>query len=265
MINLLILLNYYSWGKKMIEKNRLIAIIIIIILLFSIFPNIASQSFKANSEETVLDQSLNIEKTNNSENITLKIIAINNKGNVEQVFKDKSSVELENMKSDFIKIINSDLDYIEKFEYVFEKLKENGLIPDNIELEDIIDFNQFENKPLKFDNTTNKNFAAHLAPIIVVGGGFGLGLGDVTRRVLNGFVHFIGVLGGLALVYCLDFIESMQYILFSFLAPIFLGYMSGYIGIVAFAVSPGLFFSNLFMIGFVPFTLWLCFPEAEDE
>jgi len=249
----------------MIEKNRLIVVTTSIILLFSIFPNIASQSFKANSEKNVLDQSVNVEKINNFEDIKLKIIVSNNKGDVKQFFKEKSRVELENMKSDFIKIIDSDLDYIEKFEYVFEKLKENDLISDNIELEDIINFNQFENMPLEFGNTTNKNFVARFAPIIVVGGGFGLGLGDVERRVVNGFVHFIGVLGGLAFVYCLDFFESMQYILISFLAPIFLGYISGYTGIVIFAVYPGLFYSNLFMIGFAPFTLWLCFPEAEDE
>lgn len=249
----------------MIAKKRVIGIIIIITLLLSVFPTITSHSFTTESEEIVLDNSMVIKKMENFKDITLKVVISNDNGDVEQVFKKKSRAELENMKSDFIKIMNSNLDYIEKFEYVFEKLKENDLIPDDMKLEDIIDFNKFKNKPLEFDNVTNKNFIAHFAPIIVVGGGFGLGFGDAAKRLVNGFSHFIGVLGGLALVYCLDFFESMQYILISFLAPIFLGYISGYTGIVIFAVYPGFFYSNLFMIGLAPFTLWLCFPEAEDE
>ena len=247
--------------NKFFKKSLIISIVLLTSSILS--PLLTADNLS--QEKDVLDQSVNVEKTNNFEDITLKVVISDDKGGIEQVFKEKSSVELENMKSDFIKIINSNLDYIEKFEYVFEKLKENDLIPDDIELEDLIDFNQFDNKPLGFGNTTNKNFIAHFAPIIVVGGGFGLGLGDVTKRTVNSFSHFIGILGGLALIYCLDFFESMQYILISFLAPIFLGYISGYTGIIIFAVYPGLFYSNLFMIGFAPYTLWLCFPEAEDN
>ena len=160
--------------------------------------------------------------------------------------------------------MSSDLDYIEKFEYVLEELKENNLISNNIKLENIIDLSKFENKTLKFDNVTNKNFVAHFCPIIVVGGGIGLGLGDPESRVINGFAHFLAVIGGLGYVLCLDFLESTAYQLISFLAPILIGYLAAYIGIIIFAVIPGLFYSNLVMIGFTPLTVWLCLPEAED-
>jgi hypothetical protein len=39
--------------------------------------------------------------------------------------------------------------------------------------------------------------------------------------------------------------------------------MAGFTGIIIFAVFPGIFYSNLLMIGFAPFTTWLCFPQAE--
>jgi len=122
-----------------------------------------------------------------------------------------------------------------------------------------------KNKTLKFNNVTNQNFNAHFAPILVVGGGFGLGLGYQEKRLLNSFSHFFAGIGGLAYVLCLDFFEETAYQLISFLFPIFIGYIGGYTGIIIFAVAPGLFYSNLLMIGFAPFTCWVVFPEAEDE
>lgn len=248
----------------MLKNKSWLVIIIIITLLLSIFPSIASQSFKIKSEETGLNQSLNIRDTKNLRDITLNIIVSNTDGDVEKILKKISRTELDDINNNLNKILNSDLGYIEKFEYVLEELKVNNLVSSNIKLEDIIDLSQFENNPLKFKNTTNKNFVAHFAPIIVVGGGFGLGLGDPSRRVFNAFAHFVGVLGGLAYVLCLDFLNDTAHQLISFMFPLFLGYIGGYTGIIIFAVSPGLLFSNLVMIGFAPFTVWLSIPEAED-
>lgn len=248
----------------MLIKKCFVVIIILITLLLSIFPSIASQSFKIKSEETDLSQSLIIQDTKNLRDITLNVIVSNTDGDVEKNIKKISRTELDNMNKNVTKILNSNLDYIEKFEIVLEELKENNLISNNIKLEDIIDLTQFKNNPLKFNNVTNKNFKAYFAPIIVVGGGFGLGLGDPARRVFNAFAHFVGVLGGLAYVLCLDFLDSTAYQLISFMFPIFLGYIGGYTGIIIFAVSPGLLYSNLLMLGFAPFTVWLSIPEAED-
>jgi len=249
----------------MFRKKRLLAIIIIITILLSIFPSIASQSYKIKSEETTLGQSLNIQDTQKIQDIRLNIIISDRDGNVEKILKKITKTELDKIKSNLIKILKSDLDYIEKFEYVLEELKENNLISSNIKLEDIIDFTKFENNPLKFKNVTNKNFKALFAPILVVGGGFGIGLGDPEQRVINGFAHFLAVIGGLAYVLCLDILESTAYQLISFMFPIFLGYLAAYIGIIIFAVYPGLLYSNLVMIGFTPLTVWLCIPEMEDE
>ncbi|MCJ7570703.1 MAG: hypothetical protein MUO82_02335 [Candidatus Thermoplasmatota archaeon] len=246
----------------MLKKKRWLVIIIIITLLLSIFPNIASQSFNIKSDEIALSQSLNIQDTKKIQDVTLNIIINNTDGNHEKIFKKISRIELNKINSNLIKILNSDLDYIEKFEYVLEELKENNLISNNIKLEDIIDLNRLENKTLKFTNVTNKNFIAHFSPIIVVGGGIGLGLGYQGKRLTNAFSHFFALIFG-GYVLCLDFLNSIKYQLISLLAPVLVGYIAGFTGIIIFAVFPGLFYSNLLMIGFAPFTSWLCFPEVE--
>ena len=247
-------------------KKRLLVIIIIIMLLLSIFPNITSQSFKTRSEETVLSPSLNIQNTKINRDVTLNIMFKDTDGNFEKVLKKVSRSELYEIKKNVTKIVKSDLGYKEKFEYVLEELKENYLISNNIQLEDIIDITQFENNPLKFNNVTNKNFVAHFAPIIAVGGGIGLGVGYMERRLTNAFSHFLSILAGFAIVFCLDFLAETAYILFTmFFLPLFIGYIAGFTGIIMFAVYPGLFYSNLLMIGFAPFAYYLSIPEMEDE
>jgi len=216
------------------------------------------------SDEIALSESLNILDTKDIQDVSLDITISDLDGNHEKILKKISRIELNKIKSSLALILSSDLDPLEKFEFVLEKLKENNLISNNIKLEDIIGLTKFNNNSLKFNNVTNKNFMAHFSPIVIVGGGIGLGLGDMTRKGFNGFAHFLAVLGGLAYVLCLDFLESTVYQIISFLMPILIGYTAGYTGIIIFAVAPGLFYSNLVMIGFAPFTTWLCFPEAED-
>jgi len=47
--------------------------------------------------------------------------------------------------------------------------------------------------------------------------------------------------------------------------PLLLGYISGYTGIIIFCVFPGLFYSNLLMIGLAPFTCWIVLPSQESD
>ena len=47
--------------------------------------------------------------------------------------------------------------------------------------------------------------------------------------------------------------------------PILLGYIAGFTGIIVFCVSPGIFYSNLLMIGLAPFTAWVVLPQEEEN
>ena len=102
---------------------------------------------------------------------------------------------------------------------------------------------------------------AHFAPILVVGGGFGIGLGMPDVRLVNGFTHFLELVAGLGTVICFDPLEAKLYTIVAFLLPILIGYLAGYMGIIMFAIYPGTFYANLVMLGVAPLTIWIQFPE----
>jgi hypothetical protein len=251
-------------GENMEIKKYITVFIIVVILLLSFFSSIPSQSLKIKSSVNNLNKFSNIEDTKRKTDITLNILISDEDGNVEKTIKSINKMELDKLNNDLMENLTSDLGYIEKFEYVLQKLKDNNLVSNNIELNDVIDFSQYDDIPLDFNNVTNKNFLAYFAPIIILGGGVGIGLGYLEKRLTNAFTHFFALLAGAALVLCLDILNSTLYILLTlYFLPMFMGYMAGFSGIVMFAVYPGLFYMNVLMLGFAPFAVWRSIPEAE--
>ena len=153
-------------------------------------------------------------------------------------------------------ILKSDMSVYDKFDQFLETIKNHKFASKDISLSDFIDPDLLIGP---FDRVNNTSFKAHFAPIIILGGGIGVGLGEVYRPV-NVFLHFLAIVGGLAWVFVLDPIEAILYQLVSFLLPIFIGYISSYTGLILFAVIPGFFYSNIVAIGFTPFTQWVVFP-----
>jgi hypothetical protein len=158
------------------------------------------------------------------------------------------------------RIVRSNVSVQGRFEKTLSIFKEYNLVDKSVTLADIMDVGLFGHGDQTFDNVTGKNFQAQLAPILVVGGGFGVGLG-IDQRKFNGFTHFFALVGGLGAVLCFDPTEAILYILITYLLPLLVGYLAGYMGFIVFAVYPGLFYSNLVMLGFVPFTIWIQIPN----
>ena len=71
-------------------------------------------------------------------------------------------------------------------------------------------------------------------------------------------------MAGVGFVLCYDILEDTLYQLQTFLFPVLVGYLAGYVGLIALAVIPGHFYSNFFALGMTVFTLWAQFPPPEE-
>lgn len=245
------------------KKIYLFSVFTILILLFTIFPNYSSQSLSKGLFQSNTINILNLD----TENIGygyLNVIKCEKDRKAERTVQKLSKIEIDNLMKDLNEIARSDLDVLEIFEKELEKLKEYNLVSSDTTLEDLFDIKQFENDNyLELDNVTNKPFSANFSPILIVGGGFGLGIG-FRKRMITSFSHFLGVLAGIGYVLCVDFLAGIKYTLICFTLPLLLGYIAGYTGIIIFAIFPGLLYSNLAMIGFAPFTIWNLIPNIEE-
>ena len=135
-------------------------------------------------------------------------------------------------------------------------LKEYNLVSSNITLEDVL----YSRKPGGYGqltkNVTGENFVANLSLIFFTGIGIGIGLG-MKLRFVNWFSQFFAFIAGAGLVICYDISEDTLYTLFSFLLPVIVGYLAGFVGIIMFAVLPGTFYSNFVVLGMTSFTVWV--------
>ena len=100
-------------------------------------------------------------------------------------------------------------------------------------------------------------FLAHFSPIIIVGMGFGGGIGD-KFGALSGLLYSFGVIG-LGGVLCIDAIAKTIYVHYTFTVPLLLHVLSSFTGIMMFPVNfdflagsglPLFIYSNFIAIGY---------------
>jgi hypothetical protein len=111
----------------------------------------------------------------------------------------------------------------------------------------------------------NKPFAAHFAPIIIGGLGFGISIGlssfPLIKR-LAGNIFFAGFIVGGG-VFCFDPANAIPYMLYSLIYPTWTGFIAGFIGIMLFVFDDLIpmpmfnFYSNFFALGVAGFTVWI--------
>ena len=238
------------------EKSSIKKILVVLTLIILFFA-VLSPSIAVSSQKINLDKSNDEISPRERELIKVKAQKYHNGRIQSNNIVEIRIYDLENIKNQIISLFDSNLSIRDKFSGCLDILKSYGLISDNIELSDLYDTSYFEGL---FDVVSNENFMAYFAPIVVVGGGFGLGLGEIYKP-FNVFLHLLLAVGGLAWTFCLSPIEGKLYTLQSSLLPIDFGYLASYSGFIIFAVEPGFFYSNIVAIGFTPFTVWIQFPS----
>ena len=246
--------------------NKTILTIAIVIMLILIYiPNFNSEALKFNSQNSKISFIKPEVSNNNPKAIELSVYRCKADGNIEKNEKILTFKEKEELFDKINKIAESKSSIRETFDNSMQLLKQYDLISNESSIEEFIDIEKIgdniSNSILDFDNVTNENFLAHMALVLVIGGGFGLGLGMPGMRGVNGFTSFLAIVAGLGVVLCIDFLDQTVYMLITYLLPLLIGYFAGYMGFIIFAVEPGTFYSNLVMLGFAPMTAWIQIPD----
>lgn len=246
-------------NKKMYLKG-LVFVIIILLIGINFIPGISGNLVKLRKTDPLPiisnPSEITISKNNNAYYRVCQYV----NGSCKKIINVPMDVNKKDyLIGDLREILSSEISIFDKFDQFLQTIKNHGFASKDITLDDLLDVDDLVGP---FDQVNNTNFKAHFAPIIILGGGIGLGLGEVYRPV-NVFLHFLAIMGGLAWIFCLDPIEAILYQLTSFLLPLFIGYISAYTGLILFAVIPGFFYSNIVAIGFTPFTSWVLFPPEQ--
>lgn len=252
------------------KRMKIVILGIIALLVLTSFPSAITHKTKNIEKQQYPPIDALFPRKRMNDNDTIKMCVINCKkdGNVEKTIKQLTFKENEELLSKIYEIAQLNFSIKQKLEAELNLLKKYNLISDNTKLEDFFDLEKLDEllrKIKKFDNVTMQNFQAHFAPLLVVGGGFGVGIGLPDQRIYNGFTNFLALIGGLAFVLCLDFIEGVRYTLISYMLPVLIGYIAGYMGIILFAIYPGFFYANLVMIGLAPYTIWIQVPNPNPD
>lgn len=246
-------------NKKMYFKG-LVFVTIILLIGVNFIPGISGNLVKLRNTDTSPLISNPPDLTDNKSNRAYYRVCQYVNGSCKKIINVPMDVNKKDyLIGDLREILSSEISIFDKFDQFLQTIKNHGFASKDITLDDLLDVDDLAGP---FDQVNNTNFKAHFAPIIILGGGIGLGLGEVYRPV-NVFLHFLAIMGGLAWIFCLDPIEAILYQLTSFLLPLFIGYLSAYTGLILFAVIPGFFYSNIVAIGFTPFTSWVLFPPEQ--
>ena len=191
----------------------------------------------------------------NSNIVKMNIYLYQKNGNFNRIVKELPVNIIDELMYKLNKIELSIGSYKKLFEEKFDILKEYDIISDNVTLNDIFDVNKLRTLGEKTDNVSGEDFFANSSFILFAGIGLGVGLGP-GLRLFNGFQHFLLAMAGLGYVFCYDIEKDTLYTLQTFLFPVLIGYLSDYVGIIMFAVFPGILYSNFFSFGYTSFTFW---------
>jgi len=243
-------------------ENWLAFAIIILLISISFIPSISGSFLKqAISEKTIYTSNSGEEKIGKTYDGSYALCFYKNGicEKTEKIILNRNNGQ--ELMDELQGILNSKMTLYDKFDQFLETLKKHDLVSKDINLNDFLNPDDLN---LSFDRVNNTNFMAHFAPILILGGGTGLGLGEIFRP-LNIFLHFLAVVAGLGFVYCLDPIEGVLYANQVFLFPVLIGYLSAFTGLMLFPVIPGFFYMNIVAIGFTPFTAWVQIAPPESE
>lgn len=241
-------------GYNMNMKIWLINIVVVFLLVLTSFPVYESQSIIDIEKKST--NTLNpVKETLDPNMVEMRIYLFRENGVVDRIVKKIGSSDKEELMDRLAQIELSNLNFKRMLEEKFELLIEYGLLSTDISIEDLFDNNKLGLYSKQTDVVSGEDFTANSSVIFFTGVGFGLGTG-IGLRLVNRFPHFLLAMAGLGLVLCYDIHKDTLYTLQTFLFPILVGYLSNFIGLIMFAVLPGIFYSNFMSLGVISSTFW---------
>jgi len=253
---------------KIKGKHILLCIGIVLLLIFPAISSGSSELISINTNKELLKNNP-VEKIGGSETVRMRVLLCDENGKVKDSIvrldkEDKNKLLEKINQIDFINLTLEEI-YKEKIKL----LKKYGIISDDFDLEKLIDLDKIDDNfdPYNLTIVQNENFTALSAPILFAGIGFGLGFGYRRLPIIQRFAGTIGFVGVLVVggLLCFNWLEGKIHLNVGFIYPTFLGFMSGFVGVLMFAVDslipppggpPFTLYSNFVAIGCVGYTRW---------
>jgi hypothetical protein len=250
----------------MIRRYRKIFVIAFILIFFgsSIVNSVNIDDLKKLKCPQTKNNSLECNKTNELSRIVVYSSFKNGQTDIKT--KTLRTVEKRDLIEKVNQVIDPKLSWVDNFKNELKILKDYDLVSDDLTFEDIFGSYNINNTCIKPKQKNNTDFAAYFAPIFIGGLGGGISFGfrrlPIVRRVA-GNIFFSGVIVG-GVVLCFDPVNFTTYFLLSAVVPPWLGFISGYVGIMLFGYDnifplpiPFTFYSNFIAFGVAGFTVWI--------
>ena len=255
------------------RKIWIVSVGVTLLLFFSAVSTPQSQSIRINTENILKNSLIPREETKNTDIITIKVCQFQKDGSFEEISKELTSEENNEMMDKLMKTEISNLTPKEIFEEKLDILKEYNLVSNNIALKDIIDVEKLEkHSSTGFNVSEMEPFVAHFAPVFI--GGFGLGAGfgfrglPIIRRIA-GNIFSVGLIG-LGATICFDFFQGVLFYQLTFTIPFLVHILAGFVGLMLFAFDslfppipgtpPFTIYSNIVALGFAGLTVGFMIP-----
>lgn len=233
-------------------KKYIFCLFVIILFLTSPFALASSHS--------------SIKKSNDSDLVKIGVYQVYRDGKIEETVKKLTNSQCKNLMEKLQNQENSSISLNERYNTKIDVLKEYNLIPLNTTAEDILEERIIKNTFAEENELIiNQPFAAHFAPIIIGGLGFGVSIGlrgfPLLKRIA-GNIFFAGFIVGGG-VFCFDPATATPYFLYSLIYPTWTGFIAGFVGIMLFVFDDLIpipmfnFYSNFFAMGLAGFTFWI--------
>lgn len=198
--------------------------------------------------------------------VKIGIYQVYKDGKIEESIETLTKTQCKDLMEKLQNQENSSISLNDRYNKKLSDLKEFNLIPQNITAEFILGGSTVKSTLSdEKELIINEPFAAHFAPIIIGGLGFGVSIGlrgfPLLKRIA-GNIFFAGFIVGGG-VFCFDPATAQPYVLYSLIYPTWIGFIAGFVGIMLFVFDDLIpipmfnFYSNFFALGMAGFTVWV--------
>jgi hypothetical protein len=271
--------KFYSFNNTkdvegdLIKRKYVFATIgIVALLLFLELPMIDAQAIQTNwasPERDPTTTSLSQERGDSSNPVKLRVLLCKTDGSIEDSIVELTRKQKNDLFDQLGELETCQLSVKEFFEEKIRLLKQYDIVSDQITMSSLLSENQPKDDPLiNITIVQNENFSAVSAPIFFTGVGFGVGIGFRRMPIIRRFAGNIGFVGLLVVggLLCYNWLERTLHINYGFIYPMYFGFLSGFIGIMMFAVDslfpppggpPITLYSNFLALGWTGYTSWI--------
>ena len=239
------------------------------LLFLLVFPTLHAEAMPTLSERNSITTSLYEDASDSSHLIKLRVFLCQTDGSIEDTLIEITREQKNDLFEQLGELDTNHVSVEDIFKEKIRLLQQFDIISEQITVDSIFSQQQPKDDPLiNITIVQNENFSAVSAPIFFTGVGIGVGMGFRRMPLIRRFAGNIGFVGLLIVggLLCYNWLEHTLHINYGFIYPMYFGFLSGFVGIMMFAVDslfpppggpPITLYSNFLALGWTGYTAWI--------